>query len=352
MKSIRVLITGAGAPGILGTIFSLQNNYDKRKIEIIGTDVQEEVVGKYLCDKFFKIPKASLKEEYLKALLNICKNESIDVILPQNTSELLTLAQSKEDFRIIGTQIVVSDDSAIDRSNNKFHLMKVCERVGVPVGKFQLVNNCQELKKFAVELGWPQKRIVIKPPISNGMRGVRVIDESFDPKKSFFDEKPSSMIDKMDNLLSILGETFPDLIVTEYLPGDEYTVDIFRSSKKAIIIPRKRDLIRTGITFNSTVIRNEEIIKYSTILANELNLNYCFGFQFKLDDQETPKILESNPRIQGTMVMSTIAGANIIYSSVKEVLGESIPEISVNWNSRILRYWGGIGLVENNVIKL
>ena len=58
MDRLKVLITGSGAPGISGTIYSLRNNYDNRKIEVIGTDSNAETIGKYLCDKFFKIAPA------------------------------------------------------------------------------------------------------------------------------------------------------------------------------------------------------------------------------------------------------------------------------------------------------
>ena len=44
MRAIRVLVTGAGAPGFMGTFKSLVfNYYDKRKVRIISTDMEDEV---------------------------------------------------------------------------------------------------------------------------------------------------------------------------------------------------------------------------------------------------------------------------------------------------------------------
>ncbi len=61
-------------------------------------------------------------------------------------------------------------------------------------------------------------------------------------------------------------------------------------------------------------------------------------------------ILESNPRIQGTMVASTYAGFNMIYYSVKEALGYSleIPDIKICDNTHIKRYWGAIAIKDEN----
>jgi len=79
-------------------------------------------------------------------------------------------------------------------------------------------------------------------------------------------------------------------------------------------------------------------------------LSYAFGFQFKLDDNNEPKLLECNPRIQGTMVMAALAGANVIYSSLKLLLDEDIPKLDVNWDAEFIRYWGGISVVNDKIV--
>jgi carbamoyl-phosphate synthase large subunit len=350
MKKLKVLITGVGAPGIGGTIYSLKNNFDKKKIEIIGTDINEDVVGRYFCSKTYKIPKAGDNVNYLNALLDICNNEKPDVLLPQNTSELITLSHYKTEFQNVGTKVIVSDTDALIKANNKFNLLEICKNNNIPTLKYKLINNFIDLKNEAENIGWPYKKIVIKPPASNGMRGVRVIDEGINLKKQFFEEKPTNFNIKMEDLYRIIGDEFPELIISEYLPGDEYSVDILRTNAHLTIIPRKRSMIRSGITFNGVIEKNDQIISISKKLSEILNLYYCFGFQFKLDENNTPKILECNPRVQGTMVMSTICGANIIYGSVKAALNEVIPDFNIDWDSKFYRYWGGVGSYHNKPI--
>jgi len=348
MRNLTVLITGAGAPGIKGTIYSLKNNFDKRRIKTVGVDIKKDVVGRYLCDAFYQIPRPS-DDAFIPTLLHICKKEKVDVILPQVTDELLPLSEHKGEFEEIGTKVAISERDAILRSNNKYELMKVASELKLPVTKFYLVNNFKELKRCAENLGWPEKLVVVKPPVSSGMRGFRIITESIDRKSTFFGEKPSETYVKMNELKSILGDSFPDLLVTEFLSGMEYTVDLL-TADTTTVIPRTRDLIRTGITFNGTVEKNEEIIQYSRKLSKKLNLKYAYGFQFKLDDRGVPKIIECNPRVQGTMVLSTLAGANIIYGAVKYALGEEVPRFRIRWGTRLLRYWGGIGVYKERIV--
>lgn len=347
MDDVTVLITGAGAPGIKGTLYSLEKNFDGRKIKTVGTDIKEDVIGKYLCDKFYQIPRPSARG-YLMQLLFICKKENVDVLLPQNTAELLVLAEHKKDFENIGTKVAVSDRQSIEIANNKYKLMKIANEIGIPTPEFYLVDTFDDLLEYAKRLGWHEKPVVVKPPVSNGMRGLRIIDESIDLKGMFYSEKPTGVYLKMDNLKEILGSSFPSLIVMEYLPKEEYTVDVLKA-ETLTVIPRKRDSIKSGITFNGTVEKNEEIIKYSKKLSGEVGLRYAHGFQFKLDKNNTPKLLESNPRIQGTMVLATFAEANVIYGAVKYALGERVPEFDIKWGTKIMRYWGGIGVTEEMV---
>ena len=106
LKPITILVTGAGAPGIKGTLYSLRNNYDKRKVTIVGVDMQNNVVGAFLCDEFYIIPPAKKAKDYLTALIKICKEENVNVLLPQNTLELEILSRNYLKFEFVGTKAV------------------------------------------------------------------------------------------------------------------------------------------------------------------------------------------------------------------------------------------------------
>ncbi len=351
MDMVRVLITGGGAPGIVGTLYSLKNNYDGRKIYTVCVDAQNDVVGKYLCDKFYRVPYPE-EPSFMLRIIEICTKENIDVILPQVTRELPVLSKNIELLHKHGVEITISSHNSILVANNKYELMKTACKLGLPCPKFKLVSTWDELLDAAYELGYPQKPVVVKPPVSNGMRGLRIIDPGRNWKKAFYIEKPNGLYIKLSWLYDILGDKFDKLIVMEYLPGSEYTVDVLAYKGKIhVIIPRKRLEVKMGITFKGIVEKNIQIIKQASKLSNNLNLEFAHGFQFKLDSTGAPKILECNPRIQGTMVISTLAGANIIYDSIKLALGEKIKEYSdsdIKWNLKFLRYWGGIK-VDNTI---
>jgi carbamoyl-phosphate synthase large subunit len=168
--------------------------------------------------------------------------------------------------------------------------------------------------------------------------------------RAFFDEKPDGSSITIGELHGIIGDSFPELLAMEYLPGPEYSVDILSSDERVLsVIPRKRDQIKSGITFKGTVEKREDIIASAERLTRRIGLRFAHGLQYKEDRDGCPKLIESNPRVQGTMVLSTIAGANIIYGAVKLALGEPVPEFKVKWDAVLMRYWGGVGLGETMV---
>ena len=346
MDRVTVLVTGAGAPGIRGTVYSLAHNPEGRKVAIVGVDMKGDVVGRFLCDRFHQVSPGG-SDRFIPDLLDVCDKEGVDVVLPQVTRELASLAEHRADFRKAGVAVAVSSAEAIARANDKCRLLDVAREIGVGFPEYHRARTWAELEDAAGKLGFP---FVVKPAVASGMRGFREVHERIDRKRSFFDEKPDSTRVTLAELHGVIGDEFPELLVTEHLPGGEYSVDVLSTSSRTLaVVPRRRDLIRTGITFNGTVERRADIIADCERLTGAIGLEYAHGFQFKEDAAGRPKLLESNPRVQGTMVMATIAGANVIYGAVKLALGEAVPPMDVCWGTKLYRYWGGVGIGRGRV---
>lgn len=342
-KTLNVLLTGVGAPGTKGTIYALKNNHDKVRIKITGVDMKDDVIGKYWVNKFYQVP-APENEDYVEKVNKICAKESIGVIIPQTTRETAVLSKN---ISKVKSKITVSNASPIEKANNKYELMKLCRELGIPCPDFFLVKSVEEMRQRAYELGYPGKPVVVKPQVSFGSRGFRVLREgtSWDLKR-YLSEKPNSTEISLDELVKILerGDSFTELLVTQFLPGSEYTVDAFSGDKVSVAIPRLRKEIVNGISFRTSLDYRKDIIDYSLKLSKALGLHYAFGFQFKLDSDGTPNILECNPRVQGTMVASLFSGVNVIWMSVREALGYPLKFIPKKLkSSEFYRYWGGLG---------
>lgn len=346
MKDVNILITGAGAPGISGTIYALRNNPNNRKFRIITCDTEKDAVGQYLSDKFYTVAHGN-DDGYIPTIRSIVEANDVDVVIPQTTPELFAL--SKHD---VGTKVTISSEEAIRIANDKVNILECVGAMKLNCfPKYEQATCEVSVLEAAKWCGFPEHPVIIKPKWSSGMRGFRIVTEDGIPFEEFLTSKPEESGKKieMEELLWLL-ERRPitrqetKFLVMEYLPGIEYSVDCFRGKNSFVAIPRRRNKIRSGISFDTTVELRSDLIDICKKLAERIDLKYAFGFQFKLDWDGVPKLIECNPRVQGTMVASCFAGFNIIYASVKEALGE---EVNIDYTYlkdgvNFRRYWGGI----------
>ena len=70
----------------------------------------------------------------------------------------------------------------------------------------------------------------------------------------------------------------------------------------------------------------------------------------KKDESGTLKALECNPRIQGTTIMSSLCGANLIAACVNNLIGYKKSEFIIDWNMDYIRLSSGIGIGVNSKI--
>jgi carbamoyl-phosphate synthase large subunit len=341
-----VLVTGAGAPGLPGTLYALRHNPDGRPVRVIGVDIESDIAGRFLADKFHVVPPPE-SAEYVPAMLRICAEESAAVVLPQTTREIVALSAARDEFTRAGIGVMVSGAGVIRDANDKWRLIGKAREIGLPCPAAFRARTEEELTNGAFELGYPEHPVAVKPPVSNGMRGVRILRNNAWNVTRFLGEKPSGLEMSLDDLLRIFrrGPGWPEMIVMEYLPGAEYTVDAFRGATLELALPRLREAVRSGITFRSSSEFRDDVREQSLRLARYLDLRFAFGLQFKVDAHGIPKILECNPRIQGTMVASAFSGANLVWFGVRELLGEPVEAASLAIQPACFyRVWDGIGV--------
>jgi carbamoyl-phosphate synthase large subunit len=335
----HILMTGAGAPGAPGIIKCLLQD---ASIKLTVADADTDAVGKYLHKDFVCIPKGD-DPRFAEEILELCLQKKIQIILPLVTKELFSFAYHKKRFEDQGIRVLVSSEQAIETANNKSASYTFLKEKGIPVPEFFVVRTREELIHAASELGYPRKPFCFKPSVSNGGRGVRVISEVPDEAELLFHHKPYHLHMAYEQALSILSRnSFPELLVSEYLPGEEYSVDCLAERGRTLLIcPRIRKRTVNGISVRGVFIRDETIIGYCTEIIEAIGLHGNIGIQLKCSGKGRPLLLEINPRVQGTIVAALGAGVNLPLLAVKKELGIEIPanEMEVKWGTGFTRYW-------------
>lgn len=349
-KKINILLTGSGAPGTRGTVYSLREI--KYINKIIGVDVIKNYSSISLVDKFYKIPKPS-SDLYAKKILYVCNKNNISLILPQTTNETFFFTKHKKIFEKCNIKVLVSNLRSFNIANDKYLTNKLFKSIGFSVPKTYEITKKTEIIKYLEILNFPKNKVVIKAKNLFGKRGFLILDNGKFSIKDFLNNKVVDNIINYETFKSTFPDTFPSMMIMEFLPGKEYSVDMFIGKKISISIPRVRSKIRSGISYSTNLYQNKNIINQSLKFAEQIKYKGILGLQFKENINKNPMILECNPRVQGTMIASTIAGANLLKMQIDEIFFKQYNHIyNVNWSSAFDRYMGGYGYNGKTIIEV
>ncbi len=343
--TIKVFIpSGAGAPGFAGIVRCLRKD---SRVEIFAGDTNPNPYGKVLANEFFVMPPSS-DDQYIDKVIQICKDKHIDVVLPITTRELVPLSMHKSQIESVGTKVLISDLEGLEIANNKGRLLhhQIKNETDIPVPDFGFAMGKVGFTEMAKSLFEAHETLCFKPVEGNGSRGFGIIVQEV--SNDFLTEKAGILPMTLREWTSRMPKEFEDLLmISAYLPGIEYSVDLLCDQGKVLAcVPRTRDKMIGGISVAGTFENNFTLKAFCMSLVNQLNLHGPIGIQWKEDVQGMPHLLEINPRLQGTTSACELAGVNFPLLAVKMAIGEDLElaNLKVKWGSKFVRHW------EDNII--
>lgn len=269
-----ILVTGAGGPAGVNTVFSLKR---MRLLRVITTDIADVCEGAFLSDKHYVISPASQEEEFLGDLANIVREENVKLIIPTVDEEIMTLVKRKNTIDYY-SKIVIHPRNTVEICLNKIKTYEYLGRVMHDL-----------IPEYSLNPRDLFSKVVIKKPIVG--RGSRNIQ-----------------IGRKDEMREERGYFF-----IEYLPGKEWTVDVLTDKEgyPIAIVPRIRLKTRGGVSVIGYVKLDNTIIEYTKKILNTLKFAGPLNIQFKEDIDSNPKLLEINPRFSGGLDITIAAGADL-----------------------------------------
>lgn len=291
-------------------------NHFKKYHKVIGVDTGELAPAKHFVDSFYKVPKWDDKE-YVNTLLNICKKENVDMLIPLYEKEFILLCENREKFNKIGTILILSDKKLIEIFNDKWESYR-----------FFIENNIDTpmtYKKQGVkDFNFP---LIIKPINGAGSQNVFKVDNK--KELNFF-------IDYIENP-----------IIQEYIKGTEYTIDVLCDLKGNVIsiVPRERIEVRAGEVSKGRTVKNKDIIEKTLKLCNKLKIDENtkpigpLTIQCIVDLDNNIKFIEVNTRFGGGVPLTFEAGVPYAKYLGKMVEGYNVRPIIGEFKEMImLRY--------------
>lgn len=338
MKKIKIILTACGCPGASTLIRMLRNN-GEREIEIIGTDMDNQAIGRMLCDKFYKVHEGTSKE-FIDDMISIIEKEKPDILFPESSNEVLNLARNKEILEKNGTKVLVSDEEAIKTAENKYLMYeKLRKNTDIELPKYFNPKNLDEFLQYSKELGYPEKPVCFKPHVGKGSRGFRIIDDNISRKDLLLNYKPNSRYISMKEFVEIFKneQEFPNFVLMEYLDGKEMTSDsLCYKGEELLTTVKSVDQARWGVIVKGKLLNKPKIVEQTQKILKQIKMSYNVNIQFINN-----KLIEINPRVSTFIYQEDLIPP---YLAIKLALGEmDFDEIKacknkIRYGRRMLRY--------------
>jgi len=298
----NILILSAGRRVELIDLFNKEAN-KKNNIKIYTADSNPKTAPACLINKrFIKLPKCN-DSNYIKELKNLSSKLKIKVIIPTIDTELLILSKNKKEFEKIGINIIISDYSFVNFSNNKVKTYNLFKKINIRYPKLYNFNNI----KFPV---------ILKPIRGSSSEGIVKIYSSNDLSK---------------NMLKDKNVIYQKLIRNH----KEYTIDLYydRQSELVSMIARERLDIRNGevIKSKTNFKITKKIWKYFSYLSGA---HGPITIQIFYDERRNSLFgIEINPRLGGGYTLSYKCGLNV----PKYIISEYIEDKKITKSRALIK---------------
>ena len=167
LRTVRVLVTGAGGPAAVSVLKSLSAD---PSVRLIAADMDPWAAGLYLVPPEARtlIP-AGLDPGFADAALARCVAMGVDVLIPTVDAELRPLGRARADFRRAGIELLLAPDQALDICLDKLALAECCAGQ-VPVPRTERYDQ-------ADPESWTYP-VIVKPRTGSGSRGISLVESS------------------------------------------------------------------------------------------------------------------------------------------------------------------------------
>lgn len=261
--------------------------------------------GKYIFENYVSGLPLITDEDFFSTINSVISKHNIKMIIPTHdtVAEFLSAHKDKLDCKLLC-------------SNSK--TSEICRDKELTYNLVENESFCPTLYKNMDALNSVKLPLFTKPKIGQGSVGARIIHS-----------------------MEELGEDiFSENVVTEYLPGEEFTVDCFTSynGQLKVVSPRVRTRTMAGVSVSGeTVEATDEFVSIARTINEKLSFNGLWFFQVKRDNEGALKLLEISIRTAGTMCLSRAKGYNLPLMSVYNALEKDVTVIENGYNVKVDR---------------
>lgn len=295
-RVIKILFTCVGRRVELMQAFRKAATKHHIPLCLCGADLATDAPALFYCDKQFQVCRIR-DREYLPQLLEICRNEAIDLVIPTIDTDLLLLAENKALFEAQGTKVMISSVESVSLCRDKRFTTSFFEKCGVHCPT--TVDDVNAYKG--------QYPCFIKP--KDGSSSINAYK-----------------VETPEELRMYAGQV-NDYIIQDYISGREFTIDILcdMEGNPVYITPRERVEVRGGEVLKTRIVSDAVIEKEAMAIIKAFKPCGPITVQLIRDERSGYNYyIEINPRFGGGAPLSVKAGANAPLAILRMLQGETL----------------------------
>ena len=280
---------------------------------LLGTEVTAACAAFHKVDVGLIVPRVA-DRQYVPALTNIIRQHRVGLLVPLTDLDLRLLSRHRDEFAEMGCTVMIGSEQAVALCQDKARTNAFLAEAGLAA-----IKTCM-LSEFRSRPFYP---CFVKPIAGSSGIG-------------------TGMIESAEQLQAHVAAYGEDLIVQEYVPGREFTVDVYRSRTGQVhsIVPRQRLSVRSGEVEKGVTVKDQAVMAAARDLAERLEGIWgVFCCQCRRPQQSAdsrPRFFEINPRFAGGAPLAIAAGANLPLYLLQEVLGRPITGKVGDFTDRLL----------------
>lgn len=291
--------------------------------KVICTDMSNLAPSIYEADKFYIVPRMTAPG-YIDVILDICKKEQVDGVLSLIDPELSLLAENRDKFKAVGTQVIGSSYQLCEMSLDKFQMFHWLAEHGYRCAKSYMD---KEIFFADVAAGKAKYPVFVKP--ARGSASIAI----------------SKVYDR--ETVELLFSHSDGLMIQEFLDGQEIGADVYIdmiSREVVSIFTKKKILMRAGETDKAVSFRDEKLFALIKQFVEEAGFLGQIDIDIFLVNGEY-YISEVNPRFGGGYPHAYECGCNHMELIVNNLRGNANP-------CRIGKYEEGICMMKYNEVMV
>lgn len=290
-------------------IRQLRANPDAVEYEVFGTHTNAASPMLAACDHAGLEPEVE-GDAYADWAVEYCRRNAIDVLFPKR--ELLALARRRYDLAAVGTVVLAADASAVEVLSSKMTMYDSAAALGVPVPRTTAVTTADGFVDAVRGLHAAGLIACVKPAAGTGAEGFRILTTRPPGIRSVYEGPSRTMtVDAMEAILRTVSR-FEPLIVSEYLPGPEFSIDCLGDGA-SLAVAVVRGKAPGGAR---QVVDRPDLVELCRRIAEGYRLRSLFNVQVR-GPEGGARLVEVNPRASAGLHQSALAGIDLLHAAIQ-----------------------------------